>query len=81
VPTDMEIEAGAKVVAEDFRLPGGGQKKLAKVVGDHLAWFDAVEARGMTWTDISRLLLAAGAEARNGRAFKPHKFEAADVGF
>lgn len=67
--TSKEIEAGAKAVAEDLRLPGGGLKKLARVVEDHLDWFDAVEARGLTWSDVSRLLFAAGAKARNGRPF------------
>lgn len=67
--TNKEIEAGAKAIAEDFGLPGGGQKKLARVVEGHLAWFDAVEARGMTWADMARLLFAAGAKSRNGRPF------------
>ena len=35
-----EIEAGARAIAEDLRLPGGGLKKLARVVDDHLGWFD-----------------------------------------
>ena len=64
-----EIEAGAKAIAEDLRLPGGGLKKLARVVEDHLGWFDTVEARGLTWADMSRLLFAAGAKGRNGRPF------------
>jgi hypothetical protein len=67
--TSNEIEAGAKAIAEDLRLPGGGLKKLARVVEDHLDWFDAVEARGLTWADMSRLLFAAGAKSRNGRPF------------
>jgi hypothetical protein len=67
--TSNEIEAGAKAIAEDLRLPGGGLKKLARVVEDHLDWFDAVEARGLTWADMSRLLFAAGAKGRNGRPF------------
>jgi hypothetical protein len=69
VVTNKEIETGAKAIAEDFGLPGGGQKKLARVVEGHLAWFDAVEARGMTWADVARLLFAAGAKGRNGRPF------------
>ncbi|MBQ8106893.1 MAG: hypothetical protein IJ127_28975 [Afipia sp.] len=67
--TSKEIEAGAKAIAEDLRLPGGGLKKLARVVEDHLGWFDTVEARGLTWADMSRLLFAAGAKGRNGRPF------------
>ena len=66
---NREIEAGAKAIAEDLGLPGGGQKKLARVVESHLAWFDAAEARGMTWAGIARLLFSAGAKGRNGRPF------------
>lgn len=68
VLTNKQIEAGAKAIAEDMMLPGGGRKKLARVVSDHLDWFDAVEARGLTWGDMSRLLLAAGAHGSDGRA-------------
>jgi hypothetical protein len=67
--TSNEIEAGAKAIAEDLRLPGGGLKKLARAVEDHLGWFDRVEARGLTWADMSRLLFAAGAKGKNGRPF------------
>lgn len=66
--TNKQIEAGAKAIAEEMTLPGGGRKKLARVVENHLDWFAAVEARGLTWGDISRLLLAAGAKGGNGRA-------------
>lgn len=64
-----EIEAGARAIAEDLRLPGGGQKKLARVVRNHLDWFDMAEYRGFTWADMSRLLFAAGAKGENGSAF------------
>jgi hypothetical protein len=64
-----EIEAGAREIAEDLRLPGGGQKKLARVVNNHLDWFNLAEARGLTWADMSRLLFAVGAKAENGNAF------------
>jgi hypothetical protein len=64
---DKEIEAGAKAIAADLALPGGGRKKLARVVEDHLNWFDAVEARGLTWNDVTRLLFVAGAKGLNGR--------------
>jgi hypothetical protein len=67
--TSKEIAAGAKAIAEDLRLPGGGLKKLARVVEDHLGWFDTVEARGLTWADMSRLLFGAGAKGSNGRPF------------
>jgi hypothetical protein len=64
-----EIEAGARAIAEDLCLPGGGQKKLARVVRNHLHWFDMAEDRGFTWAGMSRLLFAAGAKGENGRAF------------
>ena len=66
--SNKQIEAGANAIAEDMMLPGGGRKKLARVVENHLDWFDAVEARGLTWADMSRLLLAAGAHVSDGRA-------------
>jgi hypothetical protein len=65
--SNKEIEAGARLIAEDLQLPGGGSKKLARVVHNHLEWFDAAEARGMTWSDMSRLLSAAGALGKGGR--------------
>jgi hypothetical protein len=65
--TNKDIEAGAKAIAADLALPGGGRKKLARVVEDHLDWFDAVEARGLTWNDVTRLLCAAGAKGRGSR--------------
>ena|ERR1035437_7710683 len=64
-----EIEAGARPIAEDLRLPGGGQKKLARVVRNHLDWFDMAEDCGLTWADMSRLLFAAGAKGENGSPF------------
>ncbi|WP_371422211.1 hypothetical protein [Tardiphaga sp.] len=65
--TNKEIEAGAKSIAEDLALPGGRQKKLARVVENYLDWFDAAEARGLTLNDMIGLLFAAGAKGRNGR--------------
>jgi len=65
--TDKQIETEAKALAADAALPGGGRKKLARLVGDHLHWFDAAEKRGMTWGDMSRLLFADGVCAQNGR--------------
>lgn len=65
--TDRQIDAGAKALAADMALPGGGRKKLARLVADHLGWFDAVEARGLTWGDMSRLLFAAGVHGPGGR--------------
>lgn len=61
-----EIEAGAKAIAKDFELPGGRRTKLARVVVRHLGWFDAAEARGLTWDDMIAVLAAAGARRKNG---------------
>jgi hypothetical protein len=69
VGINTEIEAGAKAIADDLVLPDGGQKKLARVVEGQLAWFDAAEARGMTWAGIARVLFATGAKGQNGRPF------------
>ena len=66
---DKTIEVGAAAIADDLRLPGGRQKKLAKVVKSHLGWFDAAEARGMTWDNIAQLLSAAGANSEDGKPF------------
>jgi hypothetical protein len=77
VLTNTEIEAGAKAIAEDMRLPGGGLKKLARVVQAHLEWFDAVEARGMTWPDIARALFAVGVIDNNGHAFSVGRLSSA----
>jgi hypothetical protein len=67
VLTNKQIEAGAKAIAADMTLPGGGRKKLARLVADHLNWFDAVEERGLTWGDMSRVLFAAGVHGPGGR--------------
>jgi hypothetical protein len=67
--TSKEIEAGAKAIAEDLRLPGRWREKAGKSDDKSLEWFDMVEARGLTWADMSRLLFAAGAKGRNGRPF------------
>lgn len=64
-----EIEAGLKAITEDFNLPGGGQMMLSRLVQDYLAWFDAVEARGLTVDDMVRLLFAHGVKRKDGRPF------------
>ena len=65
----MKSKRARRQLRKTLRLPGGGLKKLARVVEDHLGWFDRVEARGLTWADMSRLLFAAGAKGTNGRPF------------
>lgn len=61
------IETGAKAIADDQMLPGGRRKKVSRLVEDHLPWFDAAEARGMTWEDMSAALSAAGVTRPDGR--------------
>ncbi len=61
-----DIESGARIVAEDFKLPGGRRKAVAKLVKDHLGWFDAAKARGMAVEDILSLLTNVGATYEDG---------------
>ena len=63
---NRDIEAGAKAIADDLKLPGGRRKKLARVVAEHLEWFDRAETRGMTWDDMIAALAAAGVRRDNG---------------
>lgn len=63
---NKDIESGARIVAEDFNLPGGRRKAVAKLVRDHLSWFDAAKARGMAVEDILSLLTRAGAIYEDG---------------
>lgn len=65
--SNKELEAGLKAIARDFHFPGGGRKKLSRLVTEHLAWFDSAERRGMTWRDIITALTAAGVNGRSGR--------------
>jgi len=65
--SDRKIKLGAKAIVDDLHLPGGGRKMLSRVVARHLEWFDAAEARGLTWSDMIRLLSAAGAVGQNGK--------------
>lgn len=64
---NRDLEAAAKAIAGDQMLPGGRRKKLSRLVEDHLPWFDAAEARGMTWEDMSAALSAAGVTRADGR--------------
>lgn len=61
------LEAGLSAIAEDFHLPGGGRKKLSRLVAGHLGWFDAAERRGMSWRDMIGALAAAGVTGKGGR--------------
>jgi hypothetical protein len=64
---NKELESGLKPMAEDFRLPGGGHKKLSRLVAGHMHWFDAAERRGMGWRDMIMALTAAGVNGRGGK--------------
>jgi hypothetical protein len=64
---NKELESGLKALAEDFQLPGGGRKKLARLIAGHLWWFEAAEGRGMGWQDMIRALTAAGVTAPGGK--------------
>jgi hypothetical protein len=63
---DKDIESGARAIAEDFKLPGGRRKAVAKLVRHHLSWFDAAKDRGMGVDDILTLLTHAGATYEDG---------------
>ena len=64
---NKELEAGLRAMTEDFHLPGGGRKKLSRLVADHLHWFDAAERRGMGWRDMISVLGAAGVTGKTGK--------------
>jgi hypothetical protein len=65
--TNSDIEVRLRAIVEDFRLPGGGLKEIGRLVANHLDWFEAAEARGMTWRDMIRALSAAGVTGREGK--------------
>jgi len=65
---NKELEAGLKAMAEDFHLPGGGHKKLSRLVTEHMDWFDAAERRGMGWRDMIWALTSAGITGRGGKS-------------
>lgn len=55
---DMMI--GAKRIAAALKGPVG-QIKLARIVGQHIRWFEDARSQGMTWDQIVVALTAAGA--------------------
>lgn len=65
--TDDELLDGAKAIAREMSLPGGGKAKLARVIDGHLGWFDAARQRGFEWSDIVRLLFNEGVTRPDGR--------------
>jgi hypothetical protein len=65
--SNRNIEVRLRAIVEDFHLPGGRLKKIARLVANHLDWFEAAEARGMTWSDMVSALFAAGVTGRDGK--------------
>lgn len=67
VDAKNNIKARLGRIAEDFLLPGGRFKKIARLVASHFDWFEAAESRGMTWRDMVNALFAAGVIGRDGK--------------
>lgn len=63
-----KLEAGLEAMAMDFVLPSGGKLKVARLVNQHLDWFDLATEHGLTWLDISRALASVGVTDRRGKA-------------
>lgn len=86
--SDEELATGAKALADDLRIGETRRLKLAKVIDDHLAWFDLARARGLEWTDIIDLLFQAGVTRPDGRPLSRghlsslvwRKLQSSDVG-
>lgn len=71
---NKDIEAGARIIAEDFKLPGGRRKAVARLVRDNPSWFDAALTRGMDVEDMLDTLTAAGATYKDGSAINYNTF-------
>ncbi|RDE07710.1 hypothetical protein [Pelagibacterium lacus] len=65
--SDENLIDGARSIAADMQLPHGRRLKLAKVVDNHLVWFEKARARGLEWSDIVDLLYKAGVARSDGR--------------
>jgi hypothetical protein len=63
---DMMI--GAKRIAAALKGPVG-QIKLARVVSQHIVWFEDARSQGMTWDQIVAALTAVGATRADGTPF------------
>jgi hypothetical protein len=66
--SDDTILHGAKSIAKALAIPGG-QASLDFVVARYLGWFDAAQARGMSWKHMTDVLFAAGAKRETGERF------------
>lgn len=65
---DDFLKEGARTIATAMHSPAG-QIKLARVVANHLDWFERAQRRGLSWDQMIRLLTAAGAKRGNGLPF------------
>ena len=65
---NSDIMIGAKRIAAALKGPVG-QIKLARVVGQHVRWFEDARSQGMTWDQIVAALTAAGATRADGTPF------------
>lgn len=65
--SDENLVEGARSIAADMQLPDRQRLKLAKVVEDHLDWFEKAQARGLEWSDIIDVLYKAGVTRSDGR--------------
>lgn len=65
--SDDELAQGAQAIADDVRIGGTGRLMLARVIDDHLGWFEKAQARGLQWTDIIDVLFRAGVTRLDGR--------------
>ena len=63
-----DIMIGARRIAAALKGPVG-QIKLARVVGQHIRWFEDARSQGMTWDQIIAALTAAGATRADGTPF------------
>lgn len=67
IVNDADLLKGAEAIAADMQGPEGRRLKLAKVIDEHLGWFEQARRRGLEWSDIVALLLRAGATRSDGR--------------
>lgn len=65
--SDEELLQGAQAIADDVRVGGTGKVMLARVIDDHLDWFERARARGLEWTAITDVLFRAGVTRPDGR--------------
>lgn len=67
IVSDVDLLKGAEAIAADMQGPAGQRLKLARVIDEHLGWFEQARRRGLEWSDIVHLLFRAGAARGDGR--------------